>query len=175
MPLHWCSRPTDPGRRVSIPCSRNIATASVTVSATACAENGGQATASASGQAQATAVAEAATQTYAAAFAALQQCTQAPPPTTGTTPAPAASPANLQCIILQVRRAGGQPARCGWVCLHAEQDQPLGAFCSLLRRTPTWMATWCSEWGAWPARACMKCLPPAGSRNACTLHCEMRP
>ena len=126
---HNCLAELDPAAKftlyVASACSRNIAVASVTVEATACAENGGNATATASGQAEATAVAEAATQTYAAALAALQQCPQAKPSTGGPAPAPAPAPgrppgpapapapapapgpapANLQCIILQVRGA----------------------------------------------------------------------
>lgn len=91
------------------------------VSATACAENGGQATASASATSTATAVASAATTTYAAAFASLASC-QAPP--AGAPPAPQA----LQCIILPNTNLDGD-------VVQSTTASDAGACCDLCKST----------------------------------------
>ena len=66
------------------------------MSATACAENGGQATATASATSEttATAVAEAASISYAAVFESLQSCSA------GGDGGGTVDPASLQCVVL---------------------------------------------------------------------------
>ena len=92
------------------------------MSATACAENGGQATATASGEATATAVASAATQTYAAAYASLASCL-APP--AGAAPAPSAT----QCVVLPNTNLDG-------TVLLSTTAPDVGACCARCQDTP---------------------------------------